>query len=873
MNLFDHEIGNRSLSPFVAAKSLTTPTAFARSASPSATPQHFGNTRRRQIVVVGIFLEIFTAGALACGPFFPNNLLGDGDDALLVGPVTDFERELSLLQLKPARFSHLATTNGYDQQRLDAELIDLSVALRELETDKADAQRIIEAHRENRRKLTEYLEAYQEWEPKPWENEIALEARHFGEPPPFPVFDSVPGLPKEFAEYFEGAVALRQPQSDPTEARQIWQRLLDRPAAERKFKSTWATFMLGKLAETNAPAQAVIYFQQVRELAKQGFADSSGLAAASIGLEARVALQCGHFQRAMQLYLEQYAAGDHSACVSLRWTAAAALTAGGPELNALAAAADTRAVVTAYLISSKRDYREVGSVVASTSNSVAWLAAVEAQNITDVASAERLAIAAYRLGGFDLAQRWADRAMNSPAAQWIRAKLLLREGRIAPAAALLATISRELPLDAGDDLTHSMAMADHLWIDSGNLALGLDEESARARILGELGVLRLTRGDFAEALDALLRADFWEDAAYVAERVLTTDELKNYVDREWPAPSEIAIPQIADGSAAAETTQVGLPDLRAQEIRYLLARRLTRESRGREAENYFPPEWRPQLSALIQSLQAGWNESQPASARAQSFLIAAWITRTNGMELMGTELGPDWFIHDGAYDWGLGCEDRVTSSSGAWLNVAGAAELARVQNHVPDPNKRFHYRYQAASLAWEAAKLLPDNSDETARILCAAGTWLKVRDPDTADIFYKALVRRCRHTAIGAQADTMRWFPVLDDAGDPRPYYRISEPTVPEEAPIPPPPGSINPIESEAGPVSVGNLLEYVIKKGDSLSSIAAACSAAGQEEVLRQILAANPGLLGNRLRVGQRILIPRVDLPGARTDEIPARK
>ena len=89
--------------------------------------------------------------------------------------------------------------------------------------------------------------------------------------------------------------------------------------------------------------------------------------------------------------------------------------------------------------------------------------------------------------------------------------------------------------------------------------------------------------------------------------------------------------------------------------------------------------------------------------------------------------------------------------------------------HVPDPDERFHYRYTAASLAWEAARLMPNNSDDTARVLCIAGSWLKHRDPQAADLFYKALVRRCRKTALGAEADRLRWFPILDGNGNMKP--------------------------------------------------------------------------------------------------------
>ncbi len=65
-----------------------------------------------------------------------------------------------------------------------------------------------------------------------------------------------------------------------------------------------------------------------------------------------------------------------------------------------------------------------------------------------------------------------------------------------------------------------------------------------------------------------------------------------------------------------------------------------------------------------------------------------------------------------------------------------------------------------------AAQLMPNNTDETARALCTAGTWLKDRDPEGADQFYKALVRRCRKTAMGQQADVLRWFPAQSIDGD-----------------------------------------------------------------------------------------------------------
>lgn len=101
-------------------------------------------------------------------------------------------------------------------------------------------------------------------------------------------------------------------------------------------------------------------------------------------------------------------------------------------------------------------------------------------------------------------------------------------------------------------------------------------------------------------------------------------------------------------------------------------------------------------------------------------------------------------------------------------------ELDRARRHEARPALRWHYRCTASSLAWEAARLMPDNSDETARVLCEGGSWIKYLDPPAADVLYKALVRRCRKTAIGTEADRIRGFPRLDETGNLRPRQPLS---------------------------------------------------------------------------------------------------
>ena len=125
------------------------------------------------------------------------------------------------------------------------------------------------------------------------------------------------------------------------------------------------------------------------------------------------------------------------------------------------------------------------------------------------------------------------------------------------------------------------------------------------------------------------------------------------------------------------------------------------------------------------------------------------------MELIGTEVGPDWAIYEGTYEVGVGFQTRTNTT----VLPPSQDELERIRSHSANPEKRFHYRYQAAELAWKAAGLMPNNNETTANVLYTAGSWLKYADPQAADLFYKALVNRCRKTPLGDLADRKRWFP------------------------------------------------------------------------------------------------------------------
>ena len=60
---------------------------------------------------------------------------------------------------------------------------------------------------------------------------------------------------------------------------------------------------------------------------------------------------------------------------------------------------------------------------------------------------------------------------------------------------------------------------------------------------------------------------------------------------------------------------------------------------------------------------------------------------------------------------------------------------------------------------WRSAALLPDNSPLGAQALYLGGSYIKDRDPQFADKFYKALVWRNWELPYAQKANELRWFP------------------------------------------------------------------------------------------------------------------
>lgn len=460
------------------------------------------------------------------------------------------------------------------------------------------------------------------------------------------------------------------------------------------------------------------------------------------------------------------ASGDpYSARISIRWAVAQALSDSPDGLQDLASTPAIRRITTAYLASINTlrwDWNEQDDVELVR----AWVDAVEKANVKEDTLFEPLALAVYQRGFYELTERLLAKAPEDGILSvWLKSKLLFRKGNIEEATALLAKVAISFPIhdDSGADKNVDRTSS-HQPSTEKHLIYRTELKESSYRPNGEWGILLLHRGEYIQSMDVLLRAGYWMDAAYIAERVLNIDELKTYVDQNWPAKQE----SMEEGDFNPEYppsawNRWASDEAKHFQIRYLLARRLAREDRAEDASPYYPVYWRKRFEQRIQQLQIGYDETQPKGVRAEALWQAAKTTRYMGLELIGTELGPDWAIHQGNYEVGVTIDERQNQNN--TVLTPRPSEIERATQTRLKPYERWHYRLLATDIAWDALQLMPDNDVTTAHRYCEAGAWIKNQKPKAADRFYKALVRRCRETDIGKAADSLRWFPTLDADG------------------------------------------------------------------------------------------------------------
>lgn len=677
--------------------------------------------------------------ATPCGPFFPTRLLEGKNELALEAPVGELANELRLAAQRSGfgkpPFKANEEPGAPLEKAVQADVDELRDALKRTPLAEPLRAQVQSGYERARQAYLRYAGPTRDY---------AREAQRTKAPPPawLPDLDPPEHTPAEFADYLRGAKAYYLGRIDT--ARGAWKKVVERPLDERRHRAVWAAFMLGRTAPR--PERKLYWFKRVRAFAREGCVDRLGLAAESLGEEGRVHLETDDFLRALQAYTKQQATGARGAAASVRTTLRRAFAAAAPAPVLQAMAKDTlaRRAVLAFIVSKGGPLQASG--LPPQQKLAAFLSALEATAARDVDGADRVAWATYQQGDFAAAKRWALRAPDSaPIAQWLLAKLALREGHFDEAARLLRRATALLPTA-------------ERWADVADpkRSNGYGVDTSPLRIaMGDLGGVELVRREFTLALDAFMRAQSWWDAAYVAERVLTLDELKTYVDQNVP---ETKPPAAGTAGTAVAPKPTGPAQQHAPNLRALLGRRLHRAGRLDEAAPYLEAAHRDAFARYLAHRRDATAPARDAQGRARSLFEAAFLLRVSGLELYGAELEPDYALYGANFLDVAPSRERSVVVPGRVLPPSDE-ERTRLSRHPILPDKRYHYRHVAAQLAWEAAHVFPPDTPEAATMLCRAGTWLKFRDPKAADRFYKALATRHAKTPLGKSAAARRWFP------------------------------------------------------------------------------------------------------------------
>lgn len=539
-------------------------------------------------------------------------------------------------------------------------------------------------------------------------------------------------LPAEFALYLRGAACYHT--QHYSEAVAYWEQLLALPEVERPYRSTWAAYMLGRARQKMGSSMAIADYERTRELAGRGFSDPLDLARGSIGWQARLEMDYGHFTSALLHYMEFFRAGDayerHDAAQSLEILCANLLR---DSESASAAAADSlsRQVVSLWLISG-----------GSAADSATWIAALEGTVLEEAPlDGGRMAWMAYHAGDMELAARWVEESAKGDfAARWVRAKLLMRTGKLEESAVLLAELSQETQ--------PAFAVEQNRF----------EGAPMQSRVGGDAAMLQFNRGRFVESLATFIHAKYFDDAVFVAEGVLSLEEQRKSIHKLLGvAPADASDPDEMSWYVTSEAS-----------LRWGLARRLARENRLDEALPYYPANARARLperetggkvsiadvgKMLRDDLRMAEDGERSKEDRAMRLMHAADLVRLNG----------DGLINRGRWRSNDYLEAGKASDVVMAMRKSGVMEEVqrRLTKYWPisDGRPYRHGNYVASEYDWRAARLLPDNDLLTAQALWQGGKTIAPHDPQRADRFYKALVLRCPQLPIGQEAERARWFP------------------------------------------------------------------------------------------------------------------
>ncbi|VVO88421.1 hypothetical protein PS876_02169 [Pseudomonas fluorescens] len=607
-------------------------------------------------------LSLPLGSALACGPDFPMRLLDNRGQTMSELPEGNFNFELSRLGKTIAGLKNVtaATYNPNESYAESTETVE--------QREKAEQVGLKPEQQALVKQLRGLTDARQ------------VEAQGAS-------------LPAEIRLYVAGAVAFAT--GNYQLAVEYFDRLLALPTDQRSLRSTWAAYSLGRAwfaisTEANNGVETLEKsreaFRQTRQLSIDGFSDPLELGVASLGEEARILRTTGDWAGAIELYEAQNLHGSAVGNTSLKQLMNELAELPEGELARLLEHKPVQQLVTASLLS-----RQGWSFGDEPPNEKKLVKLLKNSTRGSLENADRLAAVNYQQGDYASAKAFLESAGDGGLAWWLRAKLALRDGDKNAAAAAYAKAAQAFPQteDWGYRRTTDWAY---------------ETVQPKCRVEGESAILALQRGEYLQAFVQLFRSNdvYWFDAAAVAERVLTVDELKQYVDETVPAPAVLS----------QEERDSYVPLSVAAKLRNLLGRRLLREGHYEAAISYFDNPDLQHKARLYAEQRLKADAAWWPTRRASALYNAAWTAREWGMDILGYEVAPDYAVFGGGFSL-----ENTELKVGP---LVSEAEVQRQKISEAQPDQRFHYRFVATALASRAADNLPHTSQAFAAVLCNA---------------------------------------------------------------------------------------------------------------------------------------------------------
>ncbi len=545
-----------------------------------------------------------------------------------------------------------------------------------------------------------------------------------------PLADSIvmgiPGwLEGEFRLYDEGAIRYRC--GDYGGALAAFDRLLALPAGERPLRTVAAEYMRGRaLYKSGRPADAREAYARCRKAALSGgFKDPENLAFESAGFEAQVDILEGKYARAVRTYFSIYKATGRDLGLRVAVSRAAQTDRG---LENLASDPLASAFAACHFAASRE-------------SPARWIKIAGGRRAGFAHFGGLLALSAYNSGDYESARAALElSAGEDPMARWVESKFLIMDGDYKAASEIISKLVRGNLGDIG-----------RICGDSGGSGVA-------AKVASEYGVLKFSEEDFAAALDCFVEAGNFEGAMFIAEIAMDAESLRRYCDSRSgdtrPLMRQVrwslVLRMLKDGAAPGEI--LAYPDAAPRSDSWL-------GFDGRASG----------LAARIAGLrEVAKNPSEDRRKR----ILANWeifeIYDRLGTEVFAECYEPRWFPGErGGRHSERPLEYLNEPDCDAVYPTPAAGRLAEFskgrigaawERFVPE--KFFAHRAFDAGLA--AAELMPDSKEcreLAAQMYILAGNLMKVRNPQRADIAYKALVLKCGETRAGKIADIKRWFP------------------------------------------------------------------------------------------------------------------